>query len=306
MWSAARGPPKGGLRVFLGPKLSQNCRPVGQLYSVTYGMRVVMLICLLIAALNANGQKHDNIWLFGLGVGLDFSNANGTNLPVPFVNPVHNFETVGCFSDSAGQLKVAYKGEHRIEWQDINWWSPHFVNGEYEPIEFQYASPDTLFTYADGYSAYLNDSISNSSSQSMLFLPRPGGTDTLDAILFLSFAEPDNSIRNNISSLRFVKKDSEYYIDGSLLPVAESSPGNYFHLERLVAIRHANGEDWWLIAHRSPGKVYEVMLFNSGQILSRSLQNVGLLSVGLSGDVTGEMVPSPDGTKLLLQMGGGD
>jgi hypothetical protein len=70
----------------------------------------------------------------------------------------------------------------------------------------------------------------------------------------------------------------------------------------LVAVKHANGKDWWLITPKRNSNQFYVFKFNKEGITDTLTQTIGI-SINPSGaainENQGQMVFSPDGTKLF-------
>ncbi len=68
--------------------------------------------------------------------------------------------------------------------------------------------------------------------------------------------------------------------------------------EKLNAVKHANGRDWWVIAHSSFGNTYYKYLVTPDGIEGPYLQNIGVETTTKTGRF-GEMVFSEQGDKLV-------
>jgi hypothetical protein len=67
------------------------------------------------------------------------------------------------------------------------------------------------------------------------------------------------------------------------------------HPDGLHAVRHANGQDWWIIVARSYSNKYYLLLLSPGGITVKE-QNIGEPTTSYEGG--GEIAFSPDGTKM--------
>lgn len=73
--------------------------------------------------------------------------------------------------------------------------------------------------------------------------------------------------------------------------------------EKLTAVRHSNGRDWWVIAHRWNSNGYMAFLVNEEGVEVRPvLSMVGTVHGGPNRKAIGYLVPSPDGTKLAAAL----
>ncbi len=67
--------------------------------------------------------------------------------------------------------------------------------------------------------------------------------------------------------------------------------------EKLTAVRHGNGRDWWILIHKNESKIFYKFLFTPQGITGPFLQNIGPKLTNYS---AGQMKFSPDGSKLGL------
>jgi hypothetical protein len=65
----------------------------------------------------------------------------------------------------------------------------------------------------------------------------------------------------------------------------------------IVAVKHANGKDWWLITPRRNSNQFYIFKFTSQGIVDTLQQTIGILP-DPQGEGLGQMVFSPDGSKL--------
>ncbi|MBI5540759.1 MAG: hypothetical protein HY951_11910 [Bacteroidia bacterium] len=69
--------------------------------------------------------------------------------------------------------------------------------------------------------------------------------------------------------------------------------------EKLIAVRHANGRDWWLIFHQRNTDVFVKYLILNDVILGPFTQVIGSAYTSSFGGDMGEMVASADGDKIV-------
>ena len=67
------------------------------------------------------------------------------------------------------------------------------------------------------------------------------------------------------------------------------------HNDGLHAVKHANGRDWWVVAAKKHSNVYFILLFSP---LGISVHQQAIGNVAVDGNTYGELVFSPDGSKL--------
>ena len=65
----------------------------------------------------------------------------------------------------------------------------------------------------------------------------------------------------------------------------------------MTAIKHSNGEDWWLVNGSYNSDEFFTFLITSDSIEGPFFQNIGLPD-SETGEASGQVVFSPDGTKF--------
>ncbi len=227
-------------------------------------------------------QNRDRIWVFGDSVGIDFNNISS---PVSFnVNFLSGLdENYACISTNQGQLKF-YIGAGGL------------------------ASTQTFINY---HSAIYNvsgniipngDSISSdrSRTQGTLFLPFP--TDSQKYILLYTSYNGTNSSEIPGLYSAIIQDDStggRCLSKGDILIIDSLT-------EKLSAVRHANGRDWWILAHRASSPYshsntntfVEILLTDSG-FLGPFTQDIGTFyQWNPASGYQGQLIFSPTGDKL--------
>jgi len=69
--------------------------------------------------------------------------------------------------------------------------------------------------------------------------------------------------------------------------------------EKLAAVKHANGRDWWILTHSQSSSNFYIFLLTPDTIYFNSTQSIGT-DPYLTGPFAGEMLFSPNGNKLGL------
>lgn len=180
---------------------------------------VVLLLLALAAAPSARAQKEANIWYFGRGAGIDF---NGPT-PVPLAD--------GAIDQEEGCASVADPETGRLLFytDGITVW-----NRQHRPMP----NGNGLFGH-------------NSSTQSALIVPAP--CDTRRFYVFTVDASPLQDPPNDGLHYSIVDLDA----DGGLGDVVEKNVPLYAPTtEKLTAVRHANGVDWWVLVHEWGSNVF--------------------------------------------------
>ncbi|MGV9011055.1 MAG: hypothetical protein ACOH13_00530 [Flavobacteriales bacterium] len=226
-------------------------------------MRFYILSLSLIAAITSAAQKQGNIWYFGIQAGLDFN----TPEPTPLLDgqtytPLPNLWNEGTSSicDSSGALLFYSNGEKA--WNNDQ---QIMLNG------------DSLMGHA-------------SSTHSILIVPRPAS----DRYFYMFTTDGfENNFENG---LRFSVVDmclddgSGGVVTGQKNVLLASTMA-----EKLAAVRHANGTDYWVLAHGFGSNAFLAYLLTSTGITDTVRSNIGVVDTYGGG---GQMVLSPDGSRL--------
>ena len=255
-------------------------------------MRFIALIFLIISWSAAFAQKHDYVWITGDGnQTFDTTHGGATidfnfNPPLAYYNPrdLNMFVCNASICDSLGNL-IAYTNGCDIAGAD----DIILENGNNLNPGFAYQV-----------SCLQNDKGYASGTQSAIFLPLPSN----DSVYYLFHKQmelilgsnPDAYTKNLLLSI--VKKHSvdskEKYIVEQKNVVLISDTLSY---GKLVAVKHANGRDWWIVTPRRKNNVFYVLKLTENGIVDTLTQ-----AIGITPDYTtegyGQMVFSPDGTKL--------
>lgn len=239
-------------------------------------MKIYLFFLLII--LNVSivcAQKQGNIWYFGDHAGLNFNTGNPvalTNGQTILINGIGEGTAVIC--DSSGSL-LFYSNGNKI-------WNRNqqiMMNG------------DSL--------------LSNfSSTQSSLIVPLPGSNQ-----LFYLFTTDDWDIDNLQYGLRYSVVDM--CLDNGLGAIIIGQKNNLLLdtvSEKLTAVRHKNGNDYWIIAHKYFSDKFYAYLFTNNGIVDTVITQIGSIHSDNcsppppypSRAAIGYMKASPNGKKLAL------
>jgi len=212
---------------------------------------------------NAQASKKADIWYFGDKAGLDFSSGN----PVPLTNGVmQSFEGSAVASSDAGKL-LFYSNGGSTPYQGAVWNRNHQM------------MPNGNLTGAGG---------CNSSIQSSLILPLP--TSNSRHYLFTT----DCMENGATGGLRYNIVDMN--LDGGLGDVAVKAVKLTDAIdESLTAIQHANGRDWWVVAHKMHTDSFYVYHLTQSGITGLVKSKIG----NVTPDYAGALVASSNGEKLV-------
>ncbi|WP_242922901.1 hypothetical protein [Pontibacter liquoris] len=133
-----------------------------------------------------------------------------------------------------------------------------------------------------------------SSTQSALILPKPG-SDSTYYIFTTDIQAQSNGLRYSIVDMRKDGGNGDV-ISRNMFMVAPTT-------EKLTAVRHSNGRDWWVLAHRWNSNAYMAFLLSGeGVSVEPVLSNVGTVHGGPNQKAIGYLVPSPDGNRLAAAL----
>jgi hypothetical protein len=237
------------------------------------------MLCLSIS-ITLFAQKEDNVWVFGytstpIGPGSDRVNfIFNDSLEIEYTHGGMQFwRSYASICDSSGQLiqlsngcYIESGGETSVQnSQDLN---PGYVNQEY-------CAKDST-----GYPAI----------NSMVFLQKPGNSSEYYLFHISNFFSIQPLVSYN-DKLYLTKIDIENneVIEKNIVIIQDT-----IHYDNMHCVRHANGRDWWIVVPvRNNNKYYTVLV--SQDEINVQEQQIGLPTWSGAG---GEMVFSPDGTKL--------
>jgi len=236
-------------------------------------MKKIAILVLLFCANDCFSQMQGNIWYFGDHAGIDFSLGNPYGIgggQTYFVGGTHN-EGTASICDNQGNLLFYTNGE-KI------WDRNHTVmpNG---------------------------DSLSGgaSSSQSSLIVPQPGSSR-----YFYVFTTDDFFQHQLAGGFRYSIVDMCLNNgNGDVVPGEKDILKNYPVAEKLTAVRHGNGTDYWIIVHKYYSDAFLAYHLTSTGIFGGSIvSNVGSVhpqgsQIG-TGAAIGQLKASPSGNKLAL------
>lgn len=233
--------------------------------------------------------KHDYIWMSGYGLldpdpefGISFMDFNNNNLTLyeKSLNIEFNVTDISVCNE-AGQLIFYSNGcfvfnkEHKM-----------MLNGDslnYNEDWFIYCE------FNDPYKYYLVN-------KGIIVLPKPG-----NSYIYYLFSNPKTVYPSpqNATSDALYASIIDMSLDNGLGGVTEKNipvVNDFLFIGDLTAVKHANGEDWWVVVPRRGSNVYHRVLLTADGITSVDTQAVGM-EVSFYGTGSGQAVFSPDGTK---------
>lgn len=235
----------------------------------------------LIFSTNSLAQNRANVWMLGISLddnhcGIDFN--SGTAYAFFSSRPLAFFITNASICDTGGNI-LFYTNGQNIE---NNHFLPLNNSSDFNP---GYA---TDVFYFDGGGLGID--------QGAIILPKPGNAkryilayETFDVTpvgfepLHLSYSEIDMELDGGLGGITDHK--NVHLINDSLV------------LGRLTACKHANGRDWWLVAHQYLTNRFYKWLIQPDTILGPFEQDIGSKIIN---DVFGQACFSPDGYKYAM------
>jgi hypothetical protein len=228
---------------------------------------VTVFILFVIIITNVNSQKIGNIWYFGRYCGITFKTPDGKPKAITD-NRLEIWEGCATISNKAGDIEFYTDGINVLtknhDWMHINYSYRKF---------------------------YLNGC--SSSSQSAIIIPFP--EDSLKYYIFTAecFENQQNSKGINYSIVDMTSNNGFGNIFPYNINIAPSS------LEKITAVKHRNGIDYWIISHAYNSDIfYSFLVDDSGihtPVISRIVPIIGDYDNG--GD-QGYLKVSSNGKKL--------
>jgi len=219
-------------------------------------------------------QKQAHIWYFGEHAGIDFN--SGAAMVLTDQDVMTAYKASGVMSDSTGNLLF-------------------FTNGRKVWDRASNLMPGATELFGDV-----------GVTQPCIVVPRPGPDSlyyvfTVDVLAFM----PDNTyttrgINYTIVDMRLRggMGDAEAFINLELLKPA---------CQKITSVKHSNGTDYWVIAHRWDSDEFYAWLLTQGELMAPVISPAGSVhGGGYSQQVNaiGYMKASPDGSRIALAITG--
>ncbi|MBB6612289.1 hypothetical protein H7F15_14660 [Pontibacter sp. Tf4] len=134
----------------------------------------------------------------------------------------------------------------------------------------------------------------NSSTQSALIIPKPG-SETIYYIFTTDIQAQSDGLRYSILDMSKDNGNGDLVFKNTFM-IAPAT-------EKLTAVRHSNGKDWWVIAHRWNSNAYiSFLVSETGVATQPVMSHAGTVHGGANRKAIGYLKPSPDGTKLAAAL----
>jgi hypothetical protein len=253
-----------------------------------------VLILGIFSALSLYSQKHDYVWIIGDDNQPNYTLRGGATLDFNYTprKTYYNYRKLNMATsnasicDSLGRL-VAYSNGCDIAGPD----DQILINGE----DINLGEIHTLQCDErdDGYTAGF---------QSALMLPHPNHPD-----FYYLFYKHVIFVRNKegiiidaaIDEMRYAHLYSKYdnkptrrVLKKDVLLIRDTLSAG-----AIIATKHANGKDWWVVTVHLDGQDFYVMKLSEGGITDLNKQNIGI-KTNRFGHSLGQLAFSPDGSKL--------
>jgi hypothetical protein len=231
-------------------------------------MQKLILYILFISVSYCYGQKQDRVWCFGDSSGIDFNNLSNPQAITSGIGP-YSFYTYASLSDSFGNLQLYAASIHQT-----------------------YYGVDVFNRV---HNVMLNgDSLSGCNVCALQILPFPS-----DSTHYYLFSITANGTQQTlVYSIIDMTQDSGR---GGVISRDNLLYGPLIVM-KLVAIKHGNGRDWWLIGMDYTNNYYFKFLITASGILGPFNQSIGSASSCFS---DGQIGFSADGSKMFsLGVGG--
>ena len=227
----------------------------------------IVLIFFLIAVIKiCNAQKYDYNWVFGDSVGIDFNNLTS---PVTYVPIMHGGldENYASVSDSSGNL-LFYLNYDSIS---PNWNYSSIYNKNYLLMD----NGDSIPTH-------------RSCTQGMIIIPFINDTNKY-YLIYLCYNSQFIGLYYAVVDMSMNSGDGKVISKNNLLLAGTFT-------EKLTAVRHGNGRDWWIFTHDLNNAKFNKILLTTSGFSPASSQFFGPIASG----GMGQMVFSPKGSRLCV------
>lgn len=225
--------------------------------------RYIFSLFALLLPLTTWAQREQSLWYFGQQAGLSFPAGGGA--PTPLLNSkMTTYEGSAVATNAQGQLLFYTNGENVFNRQHALMPNGRKLLG------------------------------SNSSTQSALVVPDPGSGNVF-YVFTVGAQGGKDGLRYSVVDMTRENGLGDVPRANMLLisPVAE----------KLVAVRHQNGRDVWIVAHRWNSNAFVSFLVTAEGVQTKPIMsNVGSMHAGPGRNAIGAMKFSPDGRKLAVAL----
>lgn len=225
----------------------------------------IFLFAIIIISCNAAGQGRNATWCFGDSAGVQFTSGG----IVGITSALQAHEASASISDTLGNL-LFYAGRQ--------------LGGYYSDI---FNNQNQIL--------YNGDSLVATSSITQGLLILASSLDTSRYLLFSLGFVPN--IIPKISLILTEVDMSQNGGTGAVIFKNQIIDSTINHSEKMIAIKHGNGKDWWLINHLHNSDQFVIRLIQNDSIKLTLFQNIGSVLGGLG---WGQMTINPSGDKIVV------
>jgi gliding motility-associated-like protein len=238
------------------------------------GLKNCFVVIIVLFAACAYGQNEANNWYFGHFAGIDFSNACS---PQELTNGQANtVEGSASISDANGNL---------LFYVSTTGGSPN--NPPYNNVAPYQAFDANHNLMPNGTDLEGH----NTSTQGALIIPDPGSSDKY----YVFTVEFNGSQRIFMSRVDMTLNGGLGDVD--MQPIAIDNNMS----EKITAVQHANGTDFWIFSHKDGSDNYAAYLLTAAGI-QLPVTSSGNISITGQFDTYGQIKASPNGTKVAMSV----
>jgi Secretion system C-terminal sorting domain len=230
--------------------------------------QTLLFLFLILNPISSPAQLQGANWVFGDSVGLNFSTGN----PLFYQSSINTVECSASISDNNGNL-LLYVGAHNDAFNG------YFMYCCWNRFHQKIIGGDSLFGNA-------------SVTQGVLILQDYSDTNKY-YILHIDNYPSNNGGRFYFSSVDLSGNNGNGLMLGKNIFIDDSLS------EKMIAVKHANGRDWWVILHKLGTNDFVNYLLNPSGISLVNAQPVGP-SIGTTISDYGQMVSNKEGNKILM------
>ncbi len=230
-------------------------------------LRIFVTIIVLLSSLNnTSGQGRNASWCFGDSAGIKFS-AGGI---IGITSVLQAQEASASISDTSGNL-VFYTGS--VGGNSI------FYSNVYDYLNQLILNGDSVIS---GTSITQGMMILTDKDTNRYLLLSLGFIPNMFPKVSLFLTEIDMNQNGGAGAVTYKNQ----VIDSTL---------NYS--EKMIAIKHGNGRDWWLLNHQHDSDIFIIRLISNGSIISTFYQHIGNIFSGVG---WGQMIMNQTGDKVVV------
>jgi hypothetical protein len=245
----------------------------------------ILLSFFLCASFFSYAQKYDHVWLFGYGSSPDNQEFGGSTIDFN-LEPLDIFYEFREMNINIANASICDTSGNLLMYSNGN----YIANAIHEEMENGDGLSPGLFHSSNGFIM----------EQGIIFLPRPGNSSRYIA-LHLSKTFDDGDLAPNSPQFFYSIIDMDANAGlGSVISKNNVLIDEKLNHGKITAVKHANGQDWWVLIRTFDTPEYYTILIDSTSVQVTEIQEIGepLPFPGL-----GQAVFSPDGTKFVMYSG---